>query len=158
MQLNQLKDEFSPRKDRKRVGRGIGSGTGKTCGSGHKGQKSRSGVSINGFEGGQTPIYRRIPKRGFVNIHRVEFQKINVGDLQKFVDAKRIDPKKTIDTQTLYDAGIIKKFYLPIKLLAKGELKSSLTLEVDAASKTAIELIEKAGGKVVLTTKKTEAA
>ena len=90
IKLNDLKNESSPKKNRKRVGRGIGSGKGKTCGRGHKGQKSRTGVSINGFEGGQIPIYRRVPKRGFNNLTRVEFQTINIGDLQKFVDSKKI--------------------------------------------------------------------
>lgn len=150
MKLNDIRNDSSPRKNRKRVGRGIGSGTGKTCGSGHKGQKSRSGVSINGFEGGQMPIYRRVPKRGFVNIHRVTFQWVNIGELQKFVDSKKIDAKKAITRQSLYEAGILKRADQPVKILAKGELKASLKIEADAASNTAIKAVEKAGGKLTV--------
>jgi len=154
MKLNVLKNDNNPRKSRKRVGRGIGSGTGKTCGRGHKGQKSRTGVSINGFEGGQMPIYRRVPKRGFVNIHRVEFQVLNLGDLQAFVDAKRIDDKKLITKESLLEANILKKKELPFKVLAKGSLNSAIKLEVDSASQPAIKAIEKAGGKVTILQKK----
>ena len=99
LKLNEINNESAPKKNRKRVGRGIGSGKGKTCGRGHKGQKSRTGVSINGFEGGQMPIYRRVPKRGFNNIHRVEYQVINVGELQKFVEFKKISAAKTVTKQ-----------------------------------------------------------
>ncbi len=158
MKLNELQNEQCPRKNRKRVGRGIGSGKGKTCGRGHKGQKSRAGSSINGFEGGQMPIYIRVPKRGFVNKFRVEFQVINLGDLQRFVDSKKISASKVISRESLYQAGIIKKMHLPVKILGKGVIKASLKLEVDAASKTAIALIEKAGGKVTLPKTKEEKA
>jgi large subunit ribosomal protein L15 len=149
MTLNQLTDENYSRQKRKRVGRGIGSGTGKTCGAGHKGQKSRSGVSVNGFEGGQMPIYRRVPKRGFVNVLRVSIHTINVGEIQRYVDNKRIDASKPIDCATLVEAGILKRVK-PLKLLAKGEIKSPLKFVVDAASASAIEAVKKAGGSVTL--------
>lgn len=156
MKLNELYDDLNPRQNRKRVGRGIGSTKGKTCGRGHKGQKSRSGVSVNGFEGGQMPIYRRLPKQGFVNIHRTEYQWINVGDLQKFVDSKKIDASKVISRETLFNAGILKKSAQPVKVLGNGKVKDALKLDVDSASKSAIELIEKAGGKVMLPKPKVE--
>lgn len=156
MKLNTITDDKSSNPNRKRVGRGIGSGTGKTCGKGHKGQKSRSGVSINGFEGGQMPIYRRLPKRGFTNIFRTEYQTINIGELQKFVDAKRIDGSKVVGKKTLLDAGILKKANLPFKVLGKGSVKASLKLEADAASASAVKAVEKAGGKITLV-KKAEA-
>jgi large subunit ribosomal protein L15 len=152
MKLNEL--ESRNKKNRKRVGRGIGSGTGKTCGRGHKGQKSRTGVAINGFEGGQTPLYRRIPKRGFVNIFRVVFQTVNVGFLQEFVDSKKLDASKVVNRESLYEAGIIKKLSQPVKILAQGELKASLKIEVDAASASAVKLVEKAGGKLAVKEKK----
>ncbi len=158
MKLHELRNEQSPKKNRKRVGRGIGSGKGKTCGAGHKGQKARTGVSINGFEGGQTPIYRRLPKRGFVNIFRVEYQCVNIDDLQKFVDSKKLDAAKTVNKESLYAAGIVKKLSVPVKILAKGKLKTALKIEVDAASASAIKIIEKAGGKVSLVTKEAKAA
>jgi len=158
IKLNEIKDELSPKKARKRVGRGIGSGKGKTCGRGHKGQKSRSGVSINGFEGGQMPIYRRVPKRGFNSVNRVEYQVINTGDLEKFIDNKRISASKVITKQYLYDLGILKKLTLPFKVLAKGELKTAIKVEVDSASACAIKIIEKAGGKVTITKNNKKAA
>lgn len=158
IKLNDIKNESSPKKNRKRVGRGIGSGKGKTCGRGHKGQKSRTGVSINGFEGGQMPIYRRVPKRGFTNVHRVEYQVINVGDLQKFVESKKISASKAVTKQSLYEAGILKTLSAPLKVLAKGELKESLKIEADAASETAIKIVEKAGGKVTITKQDKKAA
>jgi large subunit ribosomal protein L15 len=156
MKLNQL--ENKNRKNRKRVGRGIGSGTGKTCGSGHKGQKSRTGVSINGFEGGQTPIYRRIPKRGFVNPFKITFQTVNVSYLQAFVDSKKLNEKKPIDIQALYTAGIIKKLSLPVKLLGNGKLSVALQISICSASASAIKIVEKAGGKVTITKKEAKAA
>lgn len=157
MKLNELKNKLSPKKNRKRVGRGIGSGTGKTAGRGHKGQKARTGVSINGFEGGQTPVYRRLPKRGFVNPFRIEAQTINIGELQKFIDTNKIDAK-SVNKETLYAAGIIKKLSLPVKLLAKGAIKASVNIEVDAASAAAIKAIEKAGGKVSVLKNEAKAA
>lgn len=150
MKLNTLKNNAS--KPRKRVGRGIGSGTGKTCGKGHKGQKSRSGVSIKGFEGGQMPIHRRLPKRGFTNIFKAFFQVVNVGAIQAAVDAKKLDSKKAITKENLQAAGLIRSANKAVKILGDGELKASVTLKVEKATKSATALIEKAGGKVDLIT------
>jgi len=150
MRLNELRDNPGSHRPRKRVGRGIGSGTGKTSGKGQKGQKSRTGVSLVGFEGGQMPLYRRLPKRGFTNIFRKEFQVINLGDLQKAVDAGKLDAKATVNADALRAAGMIKKRNAAIRLLAKGELTAKLTVEVDGASKAAVAAVEKAGGKLVI--------
>jgi large subunit ribosomal protein L15 len=152
MKLNELRNNPGALKKGRRVGRGEGSGKGKTCGSGQKGQKARTGVSINGFEGGQNPLYRRLPKRGFTNIFATIYSEINVGQLQKFVDAGKLDASKVINKQTLVDAGILSNKSGLIKLLGQGELKNALMLEVDHASKSAIALVEKAKGKVVLPT------
>ncbi|NQV47956.1 MAG: 50S ribosomal protein L15 [Rhodospirillaceae bacterium] len=151
MRLNELRDNAGAHKLRKRVGRGIGSGTGKTAGRGHKGQKSRSGVSLLGFEGGQMPLYRRLPKRGFKNMFSKEFSVVNLGRIQEAVDAKKLDPKKTIDGATLLAAGIVGRSKNGVKLLAKGEIKTKVDLEVARASMAAIAAIEKAGGKVAIT-------
>ena len=150
MRLNELRDNPGARKERKRVGRGIGSGTGKTSGRGQKGQKSRSGVSLLGFEGGQMPLYRRLPKRGFKNLFRKEFLVVNLGGLQKALDGGTLDGKKTVDEEALRAAGLVSKKRDGIRLLAKGEIKTKLTIEVDGASKAAIEAVEKAGGKVIV--------
>jgi large subunit ribosomal protein L15 len=150
MKLNELFNESCPSKSRKRLGRGIGSGLGKTSGKGHKGQKARSGVAINGFEGGQQPIHRRLPKRGFNSIARTEYQPVNFLALQRAVDAGRLDAKKKVDVDALLAAGIIRNKNNPVKLLAKGTLKVSLDLEVNGASQTSISLVEKAGGKVAV--------
>ena len=151
MKLNELSDNPGARKDRTRVGRGIGSGKGKTGGRGVKGQKSRSGVAIKGFEGGQMPIYRRMPKRGFKNPFRKEFAVVNLGRLQQAIDEKRIDAKKTVDTAALIAAGLVgRRIADGVRILAKGELKTNVTIEVAGASKAAVEAVEKAGGKVVL--------
>ena len=158
MKLNELSDNAGARKDRKRVGRGIGSGTGKTAGRGVKGQKSRSGVSLVGFEGGQMPLYRRLPKRGFNNIHRKNYNVVNLGRLQKAVDDGKLDAKATIGSQALLDAGVIRRVKDGIRLLAKGEIKAKLTLEVAGASAAAIAAVEKAGGKVVVAEAATPAA
>lgn len=159
MKLNQLCDDKNKRKNPKRVGRGIGSGTGKTAGRGQKGQTSRSGVSIHGFEGGQMPIYRRLPKRGFVNPFRIEYQCINLDSIQEYIDVGSLDASKAINKQSLLESGIINRKHLPVKILAKGAIKSPIKIEVDAASKTAIKAIEKAGGKVTLpAVKETKAA
>ena len=107
MKLNEIKDNLGSTKSRKRIGRGIGSGTGKTSGKGHKGQKSRSGVSIKGFEGGQMPIHRRLPKRGFTNINRVNYTELNLDTIQKLIDGKKIDPKKIISYKTLLGLGLV---------------------------------------------------
>ena len=151
MKLNQLSDNAGSNKDRKRVGRGIGSGTGKTSGAGHKGQKSRSGVAIKGFEGGQMPLYRRLPKRGFHNPFAKRFVAVNLGRLQQAIDAGRLDAGKPIDAGALREAGIVKNARDGIRLLAKGELKSKVSITVAGASKAAQEAVEKAGGSLSLT-------
>lgn len=151
MRLNELKDNAGARKTRMRVGRGIGSGKGKTAGRGHKGQKSRSGVSLLGFEGGQMPLYRRLPKRGFNNAKfRKTFAEVNLGRLQQAVDAKKLKTTGTITAETLQDAGVIGRVLDGVRVLGNGELKAKLNLEVAGASKSAIAAIEKAGGKVTI--------
>lgn len=151
MKLNDLRDNPGARKERMRVGRGIGSTKGKTCGRGVKGQKSRTGVSINGFEGGQMPIYRRLPKRGFTNPFRREYAVINLGALQAAIDAGRIDAGATVATEALRGAGLVNHARDGVRLLAKGELTAKVTIEVAGASKAAIAAVEKAGGQVILT-------
>jgi large subunit ribosomal protein L15 len=151
MKLNKLSDNPGARKNRIRVGRGIGSGKGKTGGRGGKGQTARTGVAIKGFEGGQMPLHRRLPKRGFKNIFRQEHAVVNLGRLQQAVEAGKLDPKATVGRDALKAAGLVNKVGAGIKLLAKGELRQALTIEVDRASKSAIEAVEKAGGKVVVT-------
>ena len=151
MKLNELSDNEGARKDRLRVGRGIGSGKGKTGGRGGKGQTARAGSAMNGFEGGQMPLYRRLPKRGFVNLFGTSFAVVNLGRLQQAIDSKRLDAKKTIDTAALAAAGLVRaKVGDGVRLLAKGELKSKITIEVAGASGAAVAAVEKAGGKVVL--------
>lgn len=150
MKLNELKDNDGARKAAMRVGRGIGSGKGKTCGSGHKGQKARSGVAVNGFEGGQMPIYRRLPKRGFKSLNRKDFQVLNLGRLQSAIEAKKLDAKKPIDAAMLVETGIVGKLGDGVRLLAKGELTAKVDITVAGASKGAIEAVEKAGGKVTI--------
>jgi large subunit ribosomal protein L15 len=150
MRLNELRDNEGARTDRKRVGRGAGSGTGKTSGKGHKGQKSRAGATINGFEGGQMPIYRRLPKRGFKNPFRKEFAVVNVGDIQKAIEDGRLKVGAEVDEQSLRQAGLAGKKRMGIRLLARGEIKSKITVKVAGASKTAMLAVEKAGGAVVL--------
>ena len=144
MQLNQLKSDN--KKTKKRIGRGIGSGTGKTSGKGHKGQKARSGVAIKGFEGGQMPIHRRLPKRGFKNIFRTEYIPINLGIIQKLIDEKKISPAKPLDVKTLLKVGLLKKNNNYIKILAKGEFKSNLKFIGFNFSKNAKIIVEKNGG------------
>jgi len=150
MKLNELKDNDGARKGAMRVGRGIGSGKGKTCGSGHKGQKARSGVAVNGFEGGQMPIFRRLPKRGFQSMNKKDFQILNLGRLQGAIEAKKLDAKKPIDSAVLVEAGIVGKLADGVRLLAKGELTAKVDITVAGASKGAIEAVEKAGGKVTI--------
>ena len=150
MKLNQIADNAGSRKRRMRVGRGIGSGKGKTAGRGVKGQKSRTGVSIHGFEGGQMPLYRRIPKRGFRPPHQKEWQVINIGDLQKAIDDKKLDAGKTIDAAAMLAAGLFKKASDGVRLLGKGEIKTKIEVKVAGASASAIAAVEKAGGKVEL--------
>lgn len=148
MKLNELADKPGARKDRTRVGRGIGSGKGKTGGRGVKGQKSRSGVSIKGFEGGQMPIYRRLPKRGFTPPNALEFVEVNLGRLQEAIDEKKVDAGKPIDAAVLKEAGVIRRIKDGIRLLGKGEVKSKVTITVAGATKSAVAAIEKAGGSV----------
>ncbi len=150
MKLNEIKDNEGAVKDRKRVGRGIGSGKGKTGGRGVKGQKARSGVAINGFEGGQMPIYRRLPKRGFTNIFASEYVTVSVGRIQTAIDAKKLDPKATIDAAALKAAGIIRRPKDGVRILSGGELKAKVTIEAAGASKAAVEKIEKTGGSIKL--------
>ena len=150
MKLNELKDNAGARKSAMRVGRGIGSGKGKTAGSGHKGQKARSGVAINGFEGGQMPLYQRLPKRGFNSRNKKDFQVVNIGRLQSAIDAGKLDAKAPITVETLLEAGIVGKVVDGVRLLAKGELKAKVDISVTGASKGAVEAVEKAGGKVTV--------
>ena len=150
MKLNEIRDNAGATRNRKRVGRGIGSGTGKTSGSGHKGQKARSGVSINGFEGGQQPIHRRLPKRGFNNIFRKQYNVVNVGLVQAAIDAGRIDAKKPVDINALIGAGLISKPKDGVRLLAKGDLSAKIKAEVNGASAAAVAAVEKAGGSVTI--------
>ncbi len=153
MNLNNIKDNVGSNKNRKRIGRGIGSGTGKTSGKGHKGQKARSGVSIKGFEGGQMPIHRRLPKRGFNNINKVSFVEINVNRLDKLIDEKIIDPNKTINNKVLMDIGLINSEKSRVKLLANGELKNKINIEISAISSSAKDKVEKVGGSILIQNK-----
>ena len=150
MKLNELSDNKGARKARSRVGRGIGTGTGKTSGRGHKGQKSRSGVSLLGKEGGQMPLYRRLPKRGFHNLFGKRYAEVNLGQLQIAIDAGKLDPKKTVDGKALIAAGVVRRLHDGVKLLANGELKAKLNIEIAGASKAAIDAVGKAGGTIVL--------
>ena len=150
MRLNELRDNPGARKVRKRVGRGIGSGKGKTSGTGQDGQKSRSGVSLLGFEGGQMPLYRRLPKRGFKNLFRKDFVAVNIGTLQKAIDAGKLDAANPVNAAALQAAGVIKRPRDGVRLLAKGELTAKLTVEVAGASKAAVAAVEKAGGQITL--------
>ena len=151
MKLNELRDNPGARKARTRVGRGIGSGKGKTGGRGFKGQKSRAGVALNGFEGGQMPIFRRLPKRGFNNPFRKTYALVNLGRLQKVIDSGKLDAAATITADALKAAGLVTKPRDGIRLLAKGKLTSRVTIEVVGASQAAVAAVEAAGGKVVMT-------
>ena len=148
MKLSEIADNPGSRKKRMRVGRGIGSGKGKQSGRGGKGQTARSGVRIKGFEGGQMPMHRRLPKRGFNNIFRVEFAEINLDRLQDAVDAKAIDVKDTVTAESLVKAGVLRRAKGGVRLLGRGELKAKLNIEVHGASKSAVAAVEKAGGSV----------
>ena len=150
MKLNEISDLAGATHSRKRVGRGIGSGTGKTGGRGVKGQKSRSGVAINGFEGGQMPLYRRLPKRGFVNIFAKDFNVVSLARIQIAIEAGKLDPSKPIDVAALKLAGIVSKSRDGVRLLGDGEVTSKLSISVAGASKSAIEKIEKAVGSFTL--------
>ena len=146
--LNSLINLRKKKISKKRLGRGTGSGTGKTSGRGHKGQKSRSGVSLKGFEGGQMPLHRRLPKHGFNNYFRKSFEIINLSDLQKAIDQGKINISKKIDKEVLKEAGILTKDHKDLKLLGNGNLKSSIKIELSAVSKSAMDAVKKSGGTV----------
>ncbi|ACI92824.1 ribosomal protein L15 [Afipia carboxidovorans OM5] len=157
MKLNEIADNEGSRKKRTRVGRGIGSGKGKQSGRGGKGQTARSGVRIKGFEGGQMPLHRRLPKRGFNNIFRVELSEVNLDRLQDAIDAKKLDASATINAEALVKSGVLRRAKGGVRLLGRGELKSKVAIEVHGATKSAIEAVEKAGGSVkILAPKKDE--
>jgi large subunit ribosomal protein L15 len=151
MKLNELRDNDGARKGRMRVGRGIGSGKGKTSGRGQKGQKSRSGVAVKGFEGGQMPLHMRIPKRGFNNPFGKDYAEVNLGMVQKFIDTGKIDPKNPIDHAALQAAGLARGGKDGVRLLGKGELTVKVSFKVAGASKGAVAAVEKAGGAVEVT-------
>jgi large subunit ribosomal protein L15 len=148
MKLSDIADNAGSRKKRMRVGRGIGSGKGKTAGRGGKGQTARSGVRIKGFEGGQMPLHRRLPKRGFNNIFKLDFAEINLDRLQQAIDAKLVDIKETVTAESLVKTGVLRRAKDGLRLLGRGELKAKLNIEVYGASKSAIAAVEKAGGTV----------
>jgi len=148
MKLSEIADNSGARKKRMRVGRGIGSGKGKTAGRGGKGQTARSGVRIKGFEGGQMPLHRRLPKRGFNNVFRLDFAEINLDRLQEAIDAKLVDVGSVVNAETLVKTGVLRRAKDGMRLLGRGELKSKLNIEVHGASKSAIAAVEKAGGTV----------
>ena len=151
MKLHELRDNPGATKTKKRIGRGPGSGVGKTGGRGIKGQKSRSGVAIKGFEGGQMPLYQRLPKRGFNKPNRKKFAVVNLGLIQKFVDAKKIDAKKAITEDVMVESGLLRRKLDGVRVLAKGDVSAKLKLEVTGASKSAVEAVEKAGGSLTVT-------
>ena len=148
MKLSDIADNSGARKKRMRVGRGIGSGKGKTSGRGGKGQTARSGVRIKGFEGGQMPLHRRLPKRGFNNVFRLDFAEINLDRLQEAIDAKLVDVGSVVTAESLVKTGVLRRAKDGLRLLGRGELKSKLDIEVHGASKSAIAAVEKAGGSV----------
>ena len=151
MKLHELRDNPGATKKRMRVGRGPGSGKGKMGGRGIKGQKSRSGVAINGYEGGQMPLYQRLPKRGFNKPNRKEYAVVNLGLIQKFIEAGKLDAKSAITEDALVASGLVRRKLDGIRVLAKGEFTSKATIEVTGASKSAVELVEKAGGSLTVT-------
>ena len=151
MKLHELRDNPGAAKKRTRVGRGPGSGKGKTAGRGIKGQKSRSGVAINGYEGGQMPLYQRLPKRGFNKPNRKKFAVVNLGIIQKFIDAKKLDAKKDITEDALLEAGVVRRKLDGVRVLAKGEFSAKANIAVTGASKSAIAAVEKAGGSLTVT-------
>ena len=158
MKLNEIADNPGAHKRRMRVGRGIGSGKGKTAGRGGKGQTARSGVAIKGFEGGQMPLHRRLPKRGFKKPFRLAYAEVNLGALQKAVDAGRLDAAKPVDVAALQAAGLVTNLRDGVRLLGKGELTAKLTVSVTGASKPAIAAVEKAGGTVQVAAAREKAA
>ncbi|WBU51854.1 50S ribosomal protein L15 [Paracoccus sp. SCSIO 75233] len=158
MKLHEIRDNEGANRKKKRVARGPGSGKGKMAGRGIKGQTSRSGVALNGYEGGQMPLYRRLPKRGFTAPNAKKFAVINLGQLQSFVDAGKLDASAAVNEDTLVASGVIRRKLDGVRLLGKGELKAKLDLTVAGASKSAIEAVEKAGGKITVTTPAREEA
>ena len=148
MKLSDIADNAGSRKKRMRVGRGIGSGKGKQSGRGGKGQTARSGVRIKGFEGGQMPLHRRLPKRGFNNIFRLDLTEVNLDRLQEAIDAKKLDASATVNAESLVKSGLLRRSKDGVRLLGRGELKAKLNIEVHGATKSAIEAVEKAGGSV----------
>jgi len=150
MRLNELRDNPGATQARKRVGRGIGSGKGKTAGRGHKGQKSRSGVAIKGFEGGQMPIHMRLPKRGFNNIFAKDYNVVNLGRIQGAIDSGKLDAKKPVNVEELLAAGLIRRNRDGVRLLGHGEIKAKIAFEVTGASAGAVKAVEKAGGSVAI--------
>ncbi len=150
MKLLELRDTPGATKTKKRVGRGPGSGKGKTAGRGIKGQKSRSGVALNGYEGGQMPLYMRLPKRGFNKPNRKKYAVINLGLIQKFIDAKTLDAKAEITEDVLVETGVVRRKLDGVRVLAKGDISAKVTLNVTGASKSAIEAVEKAGGTLTV--------
>ena len=151
MKLHEIRDNDGANRKKKRGARGPGSGKGKTAGRGIKGQTSRSGVALNGYEGGQMPLYRRLPKRGFTAPNAKEFAVVNLGQIQTFIDAGKLDAKAPVTEDALVAAGVVRRKLDGVRVLAKGELKAKLDITVAGASKTAIEAIEKAGGKITVT-------
>ena len=154
MKLNEIRDNKGARKGKMRVARGVGSGKGRTGGRGFKGQKARTGVAVNGFEGGQMPIYRRLPKRGFNNIFRLDFVEINLGRLQKAIDDKVLDASKEINGVSLMEAGLIKNIKDGVRLLGTGKFTAKATIKVAGASEAAQKAVAAAGGEVILEPKK----
>jgi len=152
MKLNELHDNPGANKRKKRVGRGPGSGMGKTSGRGIKGQKSRSGVAIGGYEGGQMPLYQRLPKRGFTKPNRKSYAVINLGLIQKFVDAKKLDASAAITEDVLVASGVVRRKLDGIRVLAKGDVTAKLTIAVTGASRAAVVAVEKAGGTLTVAT------
>ncbi|MFY9239266.1 MAG: 50S ribosomal protein L15 [Roseovarius sp.] len=150
MKLHELRDNDGATKKRKRVGRGAGSGMGKTGGRGIKGQKSRSGVAIKGYEGGQMPLYQRLPKRGFNKPNRKQFAVVNLGLIQKFIDEKKLDGKAAITEDALVASGLVRRKLDGVRILAKGDISTKVTIEVTGASKSAVEAVEKAGGTLTV--------
>ena len=148
MKLSDLADNAGSRKKRMRVGRGIGSGKGKTSGRGGKGQTARTGVRIKGFEGGQMPLHRRLPKRGFNNVFALKFVEINLDRLQQAIDAKRLDASATINAEALVKSRVLRRAKDGVRLLGRGEIKAKVNIEVHGASKSAVAAVEKAGGSV----------
>lgn len=158
MKLHELRDNDGATRKKKRVARGPGSGKGKTAGRGIKGQKSRSGVAIGGYEGGQMPLYRRLPKRGFTAPNTKSYAVVNLGQIQAFIDAGKLDAGAALTEDALVDSGLVRRKLDGIRVLAKGEIKAKLDLTVAGASKAALEAVEKAGGKLTLTAPATEEA